>query len=245
MPDPITIGVVGALAWAGTSDYAGPHVDGAPGAVGVDVSAPGSRGTVIPLSASERVARARYLAGELPISALDPGVRRDGRSGLCPDIFYRLADHNGGKDPTAPDCATYWRKDAASTFINRTSDCIGGAAWIGGFDRYQHARFPVYAGWINTDSMLIDAEGKRTCFRVIDDPEPGCFVVARSGSYGANSIGHIGTVIDVPARWNPTDKASWAALGVVDVAGRSGRANKRTTGTGWFTRGRFVLSLMK
>jgi len=245
--EPLTIigGGAAVLAWAGTSDYAGPRVDAPAVGDGVPMNGPSSRGVVLPLTARERVQRWRYLAGEATIDTLDAGVRREGRTGACPDIFYRLKVHNGGKDPSAPDPATYWRKDAASTFVNRTSDCIGGAAWGAGFDRYQPARFPVYDGWINTDSMIIDATGKATCFRVLREPEPGCFVVARSGSYGPNSIGHIGGVVDVPSAWDPSVKASWSALGVVDIAGRDGRANKRTTGAGWYGRGLFVVSIMK
>src|SRR5688572_8758056 len=128
-----------------------------------------ARGLVIDLTQSQILNRMRYLAGEIPLEELDDYIDKGtsrlrklggyeeaspGTPTYCPDIFYLLKDYNGGKDPTAPDCATRWSKPGAS-FVNRTSDCIGGMAWAGGFDRYQPERFShIYDGWINTDSMI-------------------------------------------------------------------------------------------
>lgn len=204
------------------------------------------RGLVLPLTAKQRVQRALYLAELAEMSSLDPWAQRTGAPAKCPDIFYLLKDHNGGKDPTAADPADRWSKDG-STFVNRTCDCIGGASWIGGWDRYEPIRFAhIYGGWINTDSMRMDAGGKEKCFVKLDAPELGCYVVCASGSPG-HDVGHIGTVVGVPEGWNRKDRASWDALDVVDVASRTPRrANMLTTGRGWFGADAwFTRSIMK
>lgn len=191
-----------------------------------------SRGVVLGLSLAEVAQRARYLAGEVQIGALDSHVRRSGAPSDCPVGYYLLKEHNGGKDPTAPDPFDRWTKQGGST-VNRTADCIGGAAWCGGFDRYQPERFKhIYSGWINTDSMRLDAGGPAKCFERLARPEPGCFVVFASGA-GGHRVGHIGTVVDVPAEWDGSELECWKLLGVVDVAARQGRANRRTTGATW------------
>lgn len=209
------------------------------------VTTPPPRGYLVPLTAAQRLARGRYLAQQLAITELDVYVRKDGVPSTCPDGYYLLSDHNGGKDPTAPDPFDRW-SNAGSTFVNRTADCIGGAAWIGGFDRYQPKRFAhIYSGWINTDSMIQDARGPAKCFRALVAPEPGCFVVCASGSAG-RSIGHIGTVLEVPAEWDASQKACWEALVVIDVASRTpDKANRLTTGRGWFgANALFAVSIM-
>lgn len=203
-----------------------------------------TRGVVVPLTAAERVLRMRYLAGLAKLHELDAHVRRDGAPDDCPALYYLLKEHNGGKDPTAPDPADRWMKPP-STFVNRTCDCIGGQAWCGGWDRYQPARFAhIYDGWINTDSMILDAKGPRRCFVPIDRPTPGDMVVCASGSRG-HRVGHIGGIIAVPAEWDATKLECWAAIEVVDVAARTGRANSRTTAAGWFGTGAlFTRSVM-
>jgi hypothetical protein len=248
--DPLTISALAVGYWL-TRGEPVPWGERAPGEqtslLGHEVNAPSQRGRVLPLTLAQRVNRALYLAGELPIEALDPFVVRGMAPSSCPEIYYRLKDFNGGKDPTAPDPATRWTVPNGQ-IINRTSDCIGGAAWCGGFDRFQPARFGhIYGGWINTDSMLADAMGPQKCFATLERPQVGCFVVAGSGSGGrAESIGHIGTVVNVPVGI-PHDTATWwRSLGVVDIAARDGRANRRTTGAGWAPRdSRFVIPIMK
>lgn len=204
-----------------------------------------TRGAVIALTGAERRERMLYLAGERPLSWV-PGLDHmyATRVDKCPDIFYLLKDYNGGKDPRATDPADRWSKPG-STFVNRTADCIGGQAWCGGWDRYQPARFAhIYGGWINTDSMRQDAGGPAKCFHRLDRPELGCYVVFASGSAG-HQVGHIGGVVDVPAEYAPTEREWWKELGVVDVAARIGRANKRTTGLTWFnTNAWFVTPIM-
>ncbi len=219
-----------------------------------------TRGIVLPLTAQQRVTRMRWLAGEATLGddlgsiAITPpiaGYTRYTDDTRCATGYYRLnGDHdklpayNGGKDPTAIDPFDRWRKPG-STFVNVTADCIGGMAWCGGFDRYQTQRFAhLYDGWINTDSMVMDARGPKRCFKLLNRPEPGCFVVFTSGS-GGHKVGHIGGITSVPAEWDPARPECWRELGVVDVASRIGRANARGNGLTWFnTRGVFVISTM-
>jgi len=193
-----------------------------------------TRGLVLPMTMDDVCARALYLASD-----------------HCVTGYYHLkAPYNGGKNPSAEDPFDRWLfagKDGVEhTAI--TADCIGGAAWCGGFDRYQPVRFKhIYGGWINTDSMLLDARGPAKCFVELDRPEPGCFVVCASGSRG-HKIGHIGTVVTVPAEWDKTIAECWIALGVVDVAstGEGKRANTKRTGRGWFgTNAGFIKSIME
>jgi hypothetical protein len=231
------------------------------------------RGTVVPLTATQRLNRMRWLAGLATIDQLDPFIAvkpRDlltihkipGYEGaklplkICAG-YYRLNDkkgdgtsdgygaQNGGKDPTALDPFDRWQKKP-STFINITADCIGGMAWCGGFDRYQPVRFAhLYDGWINTDSMWCDAMQSKKCFRVLDRPEPGCFVVFTSGSNG-HKVGHIGGVIAVPAEWDGSKLECWQSLRVVDQAGRIGRANLEGNPITWYyAHGKFIIPTMQ
>ncbi len=202
------------------------------------------RGLVCGLTLEQVRQRALYLAGETTIDRLDWYVRKEDAPMSCPTGYYLLKEYNGGKDPTAPDPFARWKKPG-STQVNVTADCIGGAAWCGGFDRFQEKRFAhIYGGWINTDSMIQDASGPAKCFELLDRPLPGCFVVFKSGDAG-HAVGHIGTVVDVPLEWDPNERECWKALGVVDVASRVGRANKRRDGSAWFRVGRFIQSVMR
>lgn len=205
---------------------------------------PIDRGLVLPLTAEQRAQRMLYVAKLADLETLDKWVRKDGAPRRCPDIFYRLKDHNGGKDPTAPDPATRWHQTDTNGVRHerRTCDCMGAAAYEGGFDRLQPVRFAhIYGGWINTDSMRMDAartigpKSPRRCFERVPAPVVGGFVVYASGAGGA-PVGHIGgTPMGAPAGWNENDRGSWDALEVVDVAARSPRpANQLTTGRGWW-----------
>lgn len=206
------------------------------------------RGNVVPLLRTQRVRRALYLAGLCTIDDLDPYVRRDGAEKHCPDIFYRLKDYNGGKDPTAAHPADVWYETDKQGVRHerRTGDCISAAAWIGGWDRYQPQRFGFYSGWINTDSMRMDAAGPAKCFARIHSPESGCYVVAGSGSRG-HAIGHIGTIIGGCDDFDASKLECWQALEVVDIASRGKRpANQLTTGRGWYDcDAYFVVPVMK
>lgn len=199
------------------------------------------RGQVLPLMGSDRLNRMKYLGKLIEINQLDKFVTKFLDSGapapaMCPDIYYLLKDYNGGKNPTASDPATRWKKPF-SNFLNITCDCIGGMAWCGGFDRYQPIRFShIYDGWINTDSMRQDAAGPAKCFRRLDKPEPGCFVVYDSAAV-SYKIGHIGGVIEVPGSYDPKERDWWKALKVVDVASRTPHpANAVGTGLTWYNK---------
>ncbi len=228
-----------------------------------------TRGLVLPSTAQQRVTRMRWLAGEATFNELDteiearydpnkrdiPGYYNITEATRCCSGYYLLKDHNGGKDPTAIDPFDRWSNDAPPLyarpdftvpFLNRTADCIGGMVWCGMFDRYQPKRFShLYDGWINTDSMLMDARGPKKCFRLLDRPEPGCFVVFASGD-GGHSIGHIGGITDVPAEWDRTKVECWQALGVVDMAARTPKpGNARGNPLVWYhAQGSFVVSTM-
>lgn len=185
-----------------------------------------TRGLVLGLSLDQVAARARYLGSDECVVGY---YRLNGASDGLPA-------YNGGKDPRAADPFDRWHKPG-SDFVNITSDCIGGASWCGGFDRYQPERFAhIYDGWINTDSMLLDAKGVARCFELLDRPTVGCFIVAPTGSPGHAKCGHIGTVVEVPAEWDSGAIECWRLVKVVDVASRGAgvRANKETTAAGWF-----------
>lgn len=218
------------------------------------ITPPRKRGTVVELTAQQRVQRMLYLVQQAEISTLDSFVRKTAAPVVCPDIFYLLKDHNGGKDPTAPDPADRWVAPG-KTFVNRTCDCIGGMCWCGGWDRFQPQRFAhIYGGWINTDSMCMEvdrvARGKLShipaCFRRLPYPVPGCYVVCRSGTPG-HKVGHIGGCIEVPLGLNLKLRDSWKQIKVVDVASRTPKkANALTTAAGWFgTDAYFIEPVMK
>jgi len=216
------------------------------------------RGVVLGLTDGEIVRRALYLAGKATLDTLDVHVRLIGASALCPDIYYLLKGYNGGKDPTAPDPADRWNKPG-STFVNRTCDCSGGDAWMGGYDRYQQKRMRAsvgYDGWFNTDSMITDATtpllpGEIRCYEADPWPMPGRSIVCKSGSYG-HTIGHIGRITDYkggdPSKFDVADPACWNAIEVVDVSavGAGIRANQMRTGRGWYKTGAlFLRSVMQ
>lgn len=193
-----------------------------------------TRGLVLGLSLDEVAARARALGSPDFV-----------------DGYYLLKDHNGGKDPSADDPFDRWSAPG-HTFVNRTADCIGGASWCGGFDRYQPDRFSLYDGWINTDSMLAEAKGVAQCFELLSAPVPGCFVVARTGAPGFNACGHIGTVYAAPPAdlWRVDDGDLWKRVLITDVAARgTQRANTSHSAEWWMAAvragsGAFVRSIM-
>lgn len=201
---------------------------------------------MVPLTATQTVARWLYLVGQHKLSDLDEHIRRDGALDTCPSLYYLLHDHNGGKDPTASDPADRWSTPAAIAayereladrdfrqyherpappFQNRTADCVAAVAWGGGWDRYQPVRFdhvPGYDGWINTDSMRWDARGPARCFRRIPKPTAGAMIVYASDpehhSHGV-PVGHVGGIVGYTlSEWNAADPACWDAIKVVNIA---------------------------
>lgn len=215
----------------------------------VDIAKPTKRGLVVPLTAQQRVNRMLYLAQQLEILRLDDYVRIAGAPLSCPDLYYLLKDHNGGKDPTASDPADRWSAPG-NAFVNRTVDCIGGMCWCGGWDRYQPTRFGhLYGGWINTDSMIMECDRVEkgfhpeipACFHRIPYPTSGCYVVCRSGSPG-HTIGHIGGCVEVPPGLDLSQRENWKKIKVVDTASRTpAKANAMTTANGWFGTGAYFV----
>jgi hypothetical protein len=215
------------------------------------------RGVVVPLTTEQIVKRALYLAGKATVDDLDEWVRKDNAPRECPAIYYLLTDHNGGKDPTAPDPADRW-SNPGSSFVNITCDCSGGNSWMHGFDRYQPNRMRKsigYGGWFNTDSKIRDVRmslppSEKRCFKVAGGdyfergrPEPGAILTCESGSPG-HRIGHEGCVVAYHgAEWDPKSRDCWALIDVVDVSaqGAGRRANLLRTGIGWYGTGAWFL----
>jgi hypothetical protein len=182
------------------------------------------RGKIVVWSSAGTVLRAKSMVGK--------------------NVTYHLKYPNGGTDPevsTPSDPSTGY------------CDCIGFAAWAAGFDRYQPGKFPLYDGYINTDSMVMEATlpklkqkyGKivdgQKWFTVLDRPEDGCFIVAPSFRRRLppfnRVIGHIGVVVD-SSEW---ETKGLAGLQVVHCSSKNhkakGNVNKsavwKTDGTLW------------
>lgn len=220
------------------------------------------RGIVLPLTQEQRVTRARYLAGQVPLSALDAHVRRDARTlarmtgyrhvemGLdavwCPDLYYQLEYPNGGTDPTAPDPAARVEHPHVTA---RLCDCSGAGWWCQGIDRflldveiegYVDMVGRLRGSWLNTDSAIIAARTGVPGLVLLERPEPGCVITCESGARG-HTVGHQATVVsnqDSWSRWDPEDPGCWDMLEVVDVArrmagGQPARANRSTSARGW------------
>lgn len=134
---------------------------------------------------TEILPRVRDLS---PQQIIDRAMAMIGRK----DIRYSMIrGRNGGRDPYAA--------DPRSRGYN-SADCIGFAFWAFGIDRYQ-PDFPFYGGWINTDSMMMDAMAKRMFFVPLAEIEYPHMIVYPSGTKqevaaGLPRIGHIGVAID-------------------------------------------------
>lgn len=206
------------------------------------------RGQLVILNDTQRATRARFLAQLCDSTHLDEHVRIDRVTPgiMCPDLFYRLEDHNGGKDPTAPHGADVWYEtdphDPTVQHERRTLDCSGANAWTDGCDRFQPVRMPPevgYGGYWNTNSKIIDATRILTpkstprCYEPIDRPFVGAIVVCPSNSPG-HEIGHEERVIAVPAEWAPTERECWALVKTSGSRGSGKKANGPSTAVGWF-----------
>jgi len=159
------------------------------------------------------------------------------RSMLGRPIAYVLGC--GGRNPGA---AT---PETTRTFPGGTkrtgSDCIGFVAWCSGFDRFNES-FPLYGGWINTDSSLGVWNGTRwnpidRFFRLVTTPVAGCWVVYPSIDLDHDGkrdrIGHVGIVSDVSG-W---ESRKWDGIKVIHCSAvayrKTGSAIIETAGTIW------------
>lgn len=116
----------------------------------------------------------------------------------------------GGRDPNKPTCAT--SRDGISG-----SDCVGFVMWALGVDRYQPKKFRFYDGWMNTDSVIMDAtrpylDSTTRCWQQLTRPEPGALVIFPSlyKNGKRTRIGHVGLIVEVPAEW-PDNLNEWSA----------------------------------
>lgn len=148
-------------------------------------------------------------------------------------IRYKLGA--GGRNPSAPTPETI--RDGVLG-----SDCVGFALWCHGIDRFNKL-FPVYGGWMNTDSLRQEAledKGEIDWVTQISRPEPGCLVVyGAAGKKPFRRIGHVGLVVNVPAEWDASVKDCWRALGVIDCRSSSPAIELRN-GLTWWGRDRFL-----
>lgn len=133
-----------------------------------------TRGTILPLSQAQRVARARYLAGRAPLSTLDDFIRRDaatlaalgGYKQRMPDGTLQridLASAVAELDETAINCPDLYyhlaypnggidptapdpaAREVHPGVVARLVDCSGGVAWAQGGDRFDVVlRIPGY-----------------------------------------------------------------------------------------------------
>lgn len=103
------------------------------------------------------------------------------------DVRYVMGA--GGNNPSAK---------GPGTAPGVSSDCVGFVAWACGFDRYQPGRFEYYGGWINTDSMLLDATGKQGFFKpMLELIYPHLIVYPSTFREGKRvRVGHVGLVVD-------------------------------------------------
>lgn len=227
------------------------------------------RGVVLGLTATQKVARAGYLAGRIPLSELDDGVRRDARTLVqmtgyhianmaeldlsvvyCPTLYYNLPYPNGGTDPTAPDPAS---RVPGPSVTARLVDCTGGGMWCQGADRFAPGlEIPGYTdhvghvrgSWLNCDSLILAAQRGTPWLTQLAAPEPGCVITCPTGAPGHERCGHQGTVVAVPPLWDPGEPGCWELLLIAECGGPPGatRSNRMTTGLrGWRTgRPRFI-----
>ncbi len=128
------------------------------------------------LSPAEQIMRAKLMAGRKDIGySMTPGK-------------------NGGRDPNA--------KDPCSVGT-RTADCVGFALWAMGLDRYQPDFVcGSYEGWINTNSMMLDALGLRSFFTPMVELVYPHLLVYPSASkkllaQGYPRVGHVGVVVEI------------------------------------------------
>lgn len=161
-------------------------------------------------------------------------------------VHYHLEYPNGGTDPSA---------DHPQDTATGGCDCIGFCAWAKGFDRFQPGKrkrwsdtlkkwgiarkFPLYDGYINTDSMIDEARKYGKWFTILSEPEDGCFIVGHSqfNLLRKRKIGHIGVVVDA-SEWATKKLAGLKVVhcspsNVNKPGNKNGSAVWKTDGTLW------------
>lgn len=145
-----------------------------------------------PISPKPKIELVNWIPGLVPA---DVEKRWSDMSKLA--IGYVLGA--GGKDPHAPDPRS--EKDGKFGL-----DCTGGDAYASGISRFQK-NFPLYGGWINTDSIVADARGDQTLFELLDRPVRGCGLVFCGIDFDHDGdrerIGHKAWVSSVDPSFNP------------------------------------------
>lgn len=126
----------------------------------------------------------------------------------------------GGRDPSAPNPFT------EKPGVGGGSDCVGFVNWCWGLDRYQPGVFSEYDGWINTDSILLEAMHKGEFFEIVDKPCMGDAVVFPSVTNAKGQrieCGHIGLVVAVDQT-----VTNWPKLGLLSPGDRASLMSKVT-----------------
>jgi hypothetical protein len=151
------------------------------------------------------------------------------RARLMTQLPTRYVLGAGGRDPKADTPLT--KRDGVLG-----SDCIGLTCWALGHDRYQPGSFDFYSGWINTDSMMMDARRDCTWYAPTAMPVPGDVVVFPSiiADGVRQRIGHIGLIVEVPDDLPPdvwsepaASRRAWLQrIKVIDCASSAARRNR-------------------
>lgn len=178
---------------------------------------------VLPLTRDQVVARA--LAHLTLVSEPHPSSPPDF---IPAPVAYRLdtSGRLGGDDPSAEHCA-----DWSYGYRTLTSDCIGFALYCAGLARYQPGYHGSRGAWLNTDSILDDADRQMAFFRHLLSGErvkPGDLLVSRSEYLlGVRKrIGHIGVIV------RPAPSDAFEHL-VVDCSPSHGRTTAINTRYAW------------
>lgn len=153
-------------------------------------------------------------------------------------IAYRLDNSGllGGDDPSAPLCA-----DWSYGYRTLTADCIGFALWAAGMSRYQPGYVGMNGSWLNTDSLVRDAEGQMKYVRPVMSGErvlPGDFFVTTSKYVMGirREVGHIGIVV----RPRPSDAFEHLLIDCSPFHGKTTAIGLRKP---WSTEGHFLRPL--
>jgi hypothetical protein len=132
----------------------------------------------------------------------------------------------GGDDPEASNCA-----DWSFSYRTLTADCVGFALYCAGISRRQPGFKGLNGEWLNTDSIIADAERGMFFFRPVlsgEAAKPGDLLVSKSTFVLGRRVkdGHVGVII------RPAPAPGFDDL-VVDCSPRHGRTTAIGVGTAW------------